>query len=174
MHEQSGGEPRAKRKRWLRWLIEALVLILILYLVQLWQTRNAPEGEAPALEGITLQGERFSLQQRERRPLLIYFWADWCPVCGMTSGSVERLSHDHSVITVAMQSGDAENVSQHLEAHGLSFPVILDDQGSISRRWNVRGVPSFFVLDADNRIQQVAVGYTSSWGLRARLWLAER
>jgi hypothetical protein len=42
-----------RRKRLLRWLLEGLALLLALYLIHLWQTRDAVVGAAPALSGPT-------------------------------------------------------------------------------------------------------------------------
>ncbi|MEJ2694892.1 MAG: protein disulfide oxidoreductase, partial [Candidatus Thiodiazotropha sp.] len=111
--------------------------------------------------------------QAGRRPTLVYFWATWCPVCGLTTGNVSELAKDHQVITVAMQSGGADEVRQHLNENAVQFPVILDPQGELARTWGVRGVPTFYVLDAQNRIRFVSAGYTSKLGLLARLWLAD-
>lgn len=157
----------------MKWLMEGLALLLIVYLVHLWQTRDAVEGAAPALQGRLLQGGSFSLDERADKPLLVYFWATWCPVCSLTSGHVESLSEDYSVITVAMQSGDGEQVKQYLADKGLDFPVLLDPQGEIARRWGVRGVPTLYFLDPENRISYTSVGYTSPPGMRGRIWLSK-
>ena len=170
----STGPQGSKRRRVLKWVLEGLVLLLILYLVHLWQTRDAIEGVAPPLQGELLDGSRFTLEQRSGKPLLVYFWATWCPVCGLTSGHVASLSEDYSVITLAMQSGDAQQVRQYLADEGLDYPVMLDPQGEIARRWGVRGVPAFYFLDAENNIRHVSVGYTSPPGLRWRMWLSEQ
>ena len=159
-------------KRLRRWFLEALLFLLLLYLIHLWQTRDTVQGSAPALDVTLMNGGRFSLEQRTQKPLLVYFWATWCPVCSRTSGSVSALAEEHEVITVAMQSGQAEAVRQHMSEKALQFPVIIDPEGVLAKSWGVRGVPAFFVLDRGNRIRHVSVGYTSQSGLRARLWLA--
>lgn len=173
----SASQPRAisgsRLRRWLRWLFEALLLILLLYLFHLWQTRDAVQGVAPPLEGRMLDGSHYSLQDRPRGPLLVYFWASWCPVCGLTSGNVDALAETHPVITVAMQSGDSPELMAHLEKKALRFPVLSDPQGEIAHAWGVRGVPTLYFLDDRNRIRQVTVGYTSSPGLWMRLWLSD-
>ncbi len=144
-----------------------MALILIIYLFHLWQTRDAAEGSAPSLNGQLLQGDAFSIDNRDAQPLLVYFWATWCPVCSLTSGHVQSLSEEHSVITVAMQSGDAGQVKGYLADKGYDFPVLLDPNGTIAKRWKVRAVPTLYFLDADNRIRHVGVGYTS----HLPLWL---
>jgi alkyl hydroperoxide reductase subunit AhpC len=55
----------------------------------------------------------------------------------------------------------------------LEFPVLLDPRGEIASRWGVRGVPTLYFLDPENRIRHVSVGYTSPPGLHWRMWLSE-
>jgi peroxiredoxin len=166
--------PKDWRRRLLRWSVEGAFLLLALYLIHLWQTWDTVKGTAPALSEATLSGERFSLDQERGRPLLVYFWASWCPVCGITSGNIDRLSQNHAVITVAMQSGSDAELRRHLETEALNFSAISDPDGRIANRWHVKGVPTLYILDKQNRIRSTTVGYTSSLGLRARLWLAEQ
>ena len=161
------------RKRLLKWLMEGVMVLFIVYLVHLWQTRDAVEGPAPPLQGRLIQGDSFSLEQRPHKPLLVYFWATWCPVCSLTSGHVASLSEDYSVITVAMQSGDREQIKQYLGEEGLDFPVLMDPEGEIAQRWGVRGVPTLYFLDPENRISYTSVGYTSPPGMRWRIWLSQ-
>jgi peroxiredoxin len=165
--------PSNKRNRTIRWLLEGLAIMLLLFLVHLWQTRYTLEGTAPSLEGLLLDGQRFSLQNHSAKPKLVYFWANWCPVCSLTSESVDDLAKKHEVITIAMQSGEAAQVEQYLEKNELSFPVITDVDGEIARAWGVHGVPTLYFLDGENRISNVTVGYTSMPGMTFRLWMAE-
>lgn len=171
MSESPVKGPKYRRLR--KWLLEAMLLLLVVYLIHLWQTRDAVQGAAPALQGQLLQGDSFSLEQRPAKPLVVYFWASWCPVCSLTSGHVDSLSKNHSVVTVAMQSGDGRAVQLHLREQGLDFPVLLDPQGLIAQRWGVRGVPTLYFLGPDNRIASTSVGYTSPPGMRWHLWLSE-
>jgi peroxiredoxin len=171
-------EPPSKQstnKRWrlLRWLAEGLIFFLVIYLIHLWQTKDSLQGAAPPLDAPLLSGGHFSLEQRAEKPLLVYFWATWCPVCGLTSGNVDALAQDHVVITIAMQSGGSADVAQHLAEKDLEFPVIMDPEGEIAKAWGVQGVPTFYVLDAENQIRHVSVGYTSTPGLVTRMWLAD-
>ncbi len=71
-----------------------------------------------------------------------------------------------------MQSGNAAEVSQYLLEHSLHFPVIIDEEGDLARRYGVVGVPASFVIDGLGDIRFSEVGYTTGMGLRVRLWWA--
>ena len=163
----------AKPSRLRRWLLEALALLLILTLVHFWQTRDTAQGQAPPLTANLVSGEAFTLASPREKPLLVYFWSTWCPICRMTTGSVDSLAEESPVITIALQSGDARTVADYLENKALKFPVINDPDGRIAKAWGARGVPTFYILDKQGKIRFVSVGYTSSLGLRIRLWLTE-
>ncbi|BCU05840.1 hypothetical protein Atep_05170 [Allochromatium tepidum] len=65
-------------------------------------------GEAPPLVGVTLEGTPIDLADRRGRPVLVHFWATWCPVCRITDGTIDAIAEDHAVVTVALQSGTEE------------------------------------------------------------------
>ena len=175
---QPGASPvkaGATRRRILRYAVELLVVLAIILGVRAWQQQGVVSGPAPALAGVLLDGEKYfslSLAALNGQPVLVHFWATWCPVCRAEQGSIEALAKEYPVITVAMQSGAAETVSAHLNKEALSFPVINDPDGTIAAQWGVRAVPASFVVDGAGRIRFVEVGYTTGVGLRLRLWWA--
>jgi alkyl hydroperoxide reductase subunit AhpC len=75
-------------------------------------------------------------------------------------------------MTIAMQSGKEAELLGYLQQEKLNFPVIADPDGRISDSWRVNGVPTVYILDNQNRIRSTTVGYTTSLGLKARIWLA--
>jgi thiol-disulfide isomerase/thioredoxin len=159
-------------------LIEALAIVAIVVVVQLWQTRGLPEGEAPPLEGTLTDGSRTTLADvvtaANGKPVLVAFWATWCGVCKAEAGGLDAIADAHPVLAVATNSGDAAEVSRDLVEHGRSRPSVIDADGRIAADWRVRGLPTHFIIDGSGRVRFRVVGYATGWGLRARLWWAER
>ncbi len=168
----------ADRSRWKRWALEALLIVGIFAAVQLWQTRNLPEGPAPALVGRLADGRPASLaavlQAANGRPVLVAFWATWCPVCKAEESNIAAVGGDWPLLTVAMQSGDAPVVAKYLKERGRIFVALVDDDSQLSDDWNVHGVPTHFIVDSRGQIRFRLVGYATEFGLRARLWWVER
>lgn len=158
------------KHRILRLMLELLFLIFCVYLIHLWQTRDTVTGPAPSLIGQTLEGESFNLNTLRGQPVLVHFWATWCPVCQLQAGTIDGLMSDYPLVTVAMQSGSDAAIRSYLEEHELGFPVISDPQGTLASNWGVAGVPTTFLLDAEGNIRFTEVGYTTGPGLRARIW----
>ena len=163
---------------WRRILLEALLLIGFIFALQMYQSRGLPEGTAPLLEGSLNSGSATSLSEVLRqaggKPVLVAFWATWCPVCKAEEGNLAAIAGDTPFIGVAMQSGDAAEVTKHLKERGLAFASIPDPDGILAARWNVRGVPTHFIVDDRGQVRFRVVGYATTLGLRARLWWAQR
>ena len=140
--------------------------------IRAWQQQGAAHGVGPALAGTLLDGQAYDIAARSDGPVLVHFWASWCAICRAQHGSIEGVARDHAVVTVAMRSGDAAAVRGHLTEHAGTFAVLNDPSGALADRWGVRAVPASFIVDAQGRVRFVEVGYTTSWGLRWRLWWA--
>lgn len=173
-HEESPQQIKPKKSRiWLRRGLELLLFIVIIMGVRAWQQRDIVKGVAPPLSGSLLDGKPFVLAANPAQPVLVHFWATWCPICRAEQGSIESLAQDNpNVITVAMQSGNSAAVQQYMGEQGVSFPVVNDEAGQISASWGVNAVPASFIVDRDGKIRYVEIGYTTGVGLRLRLWLA--
>lgn len=170
--EADSPNPPARRGRWRDWLVNLLILLAIFGSVQWWRGRPLASGEAPPLAGTAVDGQPLDLRTLRGAPVLIHFWATWCPVCKLGQGAVDAIARDHRVVTVAMQSGDAAEVRRFMAEQGLRFPALPDADGGLASRWGVGAVPASFVLDGEGRIAYATLGLSSESGLRARLWAA--
>ncbi len=160
-------------KIWGRRALNVLLFAALIAGIRAWQHRDMASGSAPPLQGVLLDGRAYTLAAKPGEPVLVHFWATWCPVCRAEQGSIESIAHDHAnVITVAMQSKGPQDVARHLAEQGLHFPVVNDPDGRLSAGWGVHAVPASFIIDADGQVRFIEVGYTTEIGLRLRLWLA--
>ena len=160
------------KSRWRRWLLEALVFVAILYGLQLWMAREMISGNAPALVAMDLN-ERVVDLAVQKEPTLVYFWATWCPICKLMDSDIAAIAQDHRVITIAMQSGGADEIRQHLAERGLQLTTLSDPEGQLARQWGVQAVPAAFVVLPNRAIFSKTRGYSTEIGLRARLWWAK-
>lgn len=159
-------------KRLLRWGGELLVLVVVLLAVEAWMTRGIPRDVPAVLAGQSLDGQPFDISQWHGKSGIIYFWAEWCPVCKANRHVITSLAEDKPVMTIAMQSGNSAEVAAYMQKERFTLPVIVDEQGEIARRFHVQGVPAALIIDREGRIAHVTQGYTTELGLRLRLWLA--
>ena len=152
--------------------LELCLILLAFVLLKSWMQRSMIEGRPPNIQGQLLNGQHINMQSLQGKPVLLHFWASWCGICKLEQDSIEAISKDHAVISIAMKSGHVDEVRQYMNAHHLSFPVINDPDGEIANRFGVRAVPATFILNPTGEISFKETGYTTGWGLRIRLWLA--
>ena len=168
----SSGPQRRRLPLWLLLLVELALLLAITFGAYLWLQGQAM-GQAPGFVASNLQGEAVSLEQSlADGPVLLRFWAVWCPNCKQEEGMIDHLAANGRVLTVATQSGGAAEVAAYLEAEALSMPTLLDPDGVLMSRYGVQGVPATFIIDREGEIRFRVMGLSSEWGLRLRLWAA--
>lgn len=163
-----------QRSRWWRRLLDITLILALILGVRTWQQWGMTSGIAPDFEHKTLNGSTLYLDDYRGKPVLLYFWASWCPMCELEQDTITALNKDWKVITVAFQSGGEEEVKRYVERKGLQdWPVIVDEEGKLAAQYGVKGVPASYIVDEEGTIRFREVGLTSSWGLRLRLWLAQ-
>jgi peroxiredoxin len=105
-----------------------------------------------------LEGRSVSLHKWRGRPVLVYFWATWCPHCG---AQVEELNAIYArgmmVVGVAEDREGAMAVAPFVEQHAIRYPELLADAATLERL-GLRGVPQALLLDANGRLVERVEG----------------
>ena len=158
--------------KYYRWAREVTLILIVIFSVRFFVQGDIISGVTPNIRGVTLKGAPFDLYKNESRPILVHFWATWCPVCKLEQSSIDNIAKSHAVMTIAMQSGDDDELKAFMEEEKLSFNVINDQYGMLSHSYNIKGVPVSFIVNKENEIEFAEVGYTTELGLRLRLWWA--
>lgn len=119
---------------------------------------------APELKARDLNGVPGTLAGYRGKVVLLNFWASWCPPCLREMPSMERLRvklAGRPLAIVALSSAETpEEVKAYLSKMKLGFPILLDPDGSNTRRWKVFALPTTFLLDADGLVRYVLTGPT--------------
>ncbi len=168
------------RTHWKSHLGTLVLAAVVLISVQAWQTRGVPGGQAPDFMLTFVQPDGTSKNStlsdwralHPGQPVALHFWADWCPICRTEEHSITRLTQDWPVLTVAMQSGPADNVLRVLQKRQLPWNAAVDERGTVLNSYGFKGVPAFVVIDAKGELRASTMGYTSELGMRLRLWWA--
>ena len=161
------------KKRWRTWLVYILFLLVVMQAANWWKTQDAASGNLSEFSGKLIDGTSFTIAEFAGEPVLFHFWATWCPICELENGTIQSISQDYRVISIAAWSEGETEVNTYMQDNQLTFPVMLDTSGELAKSFGVNGVPASFILDPNGEITFVESGYSTELGLRLRLWLSD-
>lgn len=116
---------------------------------------------APDFTGELMDGTSITLSELQGKPVIINFWATWCGPCVKEMPAFERLKDDFGdkIGIIAVNCGDdAETVKDFVEENGYTFPVVLDEEYSISMLYPTNSIPYTVVLDAEGKVTHISTG----------------
>jgi peroxiredoxin len=136
----------------------------------------APGREAPDFSLYNLAGEKVSLKDFRGRPVLLNFWATYCPPCRYEMPFIQEVYEDpdwqtSGLVILAVNTGDSRaEVVEFMEDNGLTFEVLLDSATNVAIAYNIRAIPTTLFLDEDGIIHHIDVGaFTSVNAIEERL-----
>ncbi len=162
-----------KQSRLSRILAQGLLLLMIYFAIRYWQGRDDIQGLAPVIQAVRLNGEAYDLAKYRGKPVLVHFWATWCPVCQQENQNIAALAEDYQVITVATWIESEAQVAEYLQEEGIKMPVIVDVDRRWAKKYAIKAVPYSFIIDSKGLIRFVEKSYSTEAGLRLRLWWLE-
>jgi thiol-disulfide isomerase/thioredoxin len=121
-------------------------------------TRPVAGFRAPSVTGIdVLTGEQVSLSDLRGKPVLLNFWATWCPPCKEEMPDLARVSRDLAGIAHVLAVGDGSEapamLQDFLAAERIEGLTVLHDAGDAAGAYRVRSLPTTYFVDADGIIR---------------------
>ena len=120
-------------------------------------------GQAPA-EDFSLpdiSGEIISLSDYQGKAVLINFWATWCPPCltEMPLFQAYADKYPESLIVIAVNAGEGEeSVRAFVEHYGYDMVFLVDVETTVSKLYQVRGLPTSLFIDPDGQLVATHIG----------------
>ncbi len=136
------------------WAPAQSLLDKVMSLVGPHGSQGPVDFELPSMDGVPVRLSDY----RGKKPVLLYFWAIWCPSCQAVKPDVAKLrtqtrEDQLEILAVNVGSGDSfERVRRYQNAHPVPFKVLYDGEGAAMRAFDVRGIPLFVVVDKDGEI----------------------
>ena len=111
---------------------------------------------APNFTVYTADGDAVQLTDFYGKPIILNFWASWCPPCKSEMPDFDAMyaeyGEDIHFVMINLTDGDRETVetgSAYVEAQGYSFPVYYDTALNAANSYQVYSVPMTYFLDAE-------------------------
>ncbi|MDO4987791.1 MAG: TlpA disulfide reductase family protein [Synergistes sp.] len=117
-----------------------------------------------------LTGEKVSLYQMRGKIVVLNFWATWCPPCRSELPEFDamntkfRKSSDKVLFMINVTDGrrdTKEKVARFVHDEGYKFKVLLDNDGKVSDKFGISGIPMTFVVDREGKIVGYILGATT-------------
>ena len=118
---------------------------------------------APDFSLPDLNGKPYRLSELRGRIVFLNLWATWCPPCRDEMPSMEALyrrfkNREFVMLAVAEDAGGAGAVRPFVEEIGLTFPVLLDPDATLSPRYGATGYPETFIIDRNGQVVNHTIG----------------
>jgi thiol-disulfide isomerase/thioredoxin len=118
----------------------------------------------PAVQIENLDGQPVDLAQYiGKRPLLVEFWATWCPLCKALLPKMEAAQRRFGsrvqflVVAVAVNQSQV-SIRRHQAGHPMAIPILWDTDGRATRAFQAPSTSYVVVLDANGRVVYTGSG----------------
>jgi len=163
-----------RKKRWeILMMVSLAAAVLWTVLSRVPAAVGAPLSSSPSpREGFlapdftldTLEGEKVTLSDLRGKIVLINLWATWCPPCRAETPALENSYEQYKdsgvvILGVDLTNQDLESdVITFVQEFGLTYPILLDRDGSVSALYQLKGLPTTFFVNREGIIRTVLVG----------------
>jgi cytochrome c biogenesis protein CcmG, thiol:disulfide interchange protein DsbE len=131
-----------------------------------------PEAAGPPVPDrsfTSFDGEEVSLRDHDGAPMVVNFFASWCPPCVAEMPEFERVHQAvrGEVRFVGLNTQDTEAAARELVARtGVTYDLGVDPRGELFRDFEVVAMPSTFFVTADGAVVHRHAGILSEQQLR--------
>ena len=119
--------------------------------------------KAPDFTVEMLDGRNVTLSELQGKPVLLIFWATWCPPCRqelahLQEGVIDVFGDKITVLPIS-RGEERATVKNFLDKMGYTFPVGLDGDQSIYKKYATNYIPRCFVINSRGVVEYAGVGY---------------
>jgi thiol-disulfide isomerase/thioredoxin len=107
-------------------------------------------------------GQSMKLSSLKGHPVMIDFWATWCPPCRMSLPLTQKFAKQYGpqgLQVMAISDEDRTTISKFLDQNHYTFPTYRDADQSATMAYHVTGIPAIFVIDKDGKVKHYQAGY---------------
>lgn len=137
------------------------------YEVDLEKVEGLQKGQtAPDFTLTTLTGKEVTLSELQGKKVVLNFWATWCPPCKAEMPHLQKYYEKHAEkenveivgVNLTYSDGSIEKVQQFVNSFELSFPILLEEEKTVSKTYEILTIPSTFMIDTKGKIQYQIIG----------------
>ena len=137
------------------------------------QEEERPSVPAPDFTLTDQFGESHTLSDYQGKIVFLNFWATWCSPCKSEMPDIQALYEAHGgnaedlvVLGVAQpgvgREGSSEDIADFLAEGGYTYPVVMDEDGSVFAQSGIRAFPTTFMISSDGTVYGYVEGAISA------------
>ncbi|MDH5711510.1 MAG: TlpA family protein disulfide reductase [Gammaproteobacteria bacterium] len=120
--------------------------------------------EAPNFKLEDMDENEYDFSEYRGKVVLLNFWATWCPPCKREMPSMERVYQkyqgDNFTVIGVNQMEDGDRIFSFTGSLDTrpTFDILLDSESKVSQAYEVRGLPTTYLIDKQGKIRYRAIG----------------
>ena len=159
----------------IQWSLVAVVGIALLGFLLFQDPPNDPSVGGTALAAASeiqltdFEGERFALSDYAGTPVVVNFWASWCPNCVAEMPAFEKVHKDldGEVAFIGIDQRDQRSAADDLARRtGVTYRLADDPGGRVFDAFGAAGMPTTVFIDPQGNVSDVVTGQLSEDQLR--------
>lgn len=133
---------------------------------------DSPEAETVPAPDFTLEdqyGNVHTMADYKGKTIFLNFWATWCPPCRAEMPEIQEIYEEYGenqsdVIILGVASpntgreGSLESITAFLEENNYTYPVVMDDGGSLAYYYGISAYPTTFMIDSSGNVYGYVTG----------------
>lgn len=151
-----------------------LILIATIWVIFTILTNQVNSGEiysapqkgfiAPDFVLNDITGNPYQLSTFKGNIIIVNVWASWCKPCQYEMPAMQKIYEkykDSGLILLAVNNTHQDkysNVLNFVSENNLTFPILLDEEGFVSNRYQVQALPSTYFIDKNGKISEIVIG----------------
>ncbi len=147
-------------------IVRKLALIFMLtFLLSMLASIQAP-ARVQSFSLRNLDGDLVKLDDYlGKGPIILDFWATWCKPCVKSLPKLQKLYEaykDKGLIVLGINEDGPRSLSKvepFANSLGLTFPILLDENREVVRKYQVSGFPTMIIIDRNKKIVNTIIGY---------------
>ena len=137
-------------------------------------TDDPNKNTAPDFTVLDANGKKISLSEKFGKPVIINFWATWCPPCKKELPDFDKLCKEYGDKVVFMmvnltdgRRDTVEGTKSFVSKNGYTFPVYFDAENNGAAAYNVSSIPQTTFIDANGNVYTTRIGAMNEAALRS-------
>ena len=127
--------------------------------------------ETPAFSFTTFDGESVSSEDLKGKPVILNFWAEYCPACSEFAPHLEEVYQKHrdDGLLVFGVGADGSEAGLTKKAEDLGITYALAASTETGQKFSVRAIPMTFFIGVDGETKSAVLGARTSEQLAAEV-----